>query len=158
MGNNNGDPSDDISYRNGTIAYNRTERAIYQAAITCEFLILIFIQLINFDDFKLQNFIKGKLTSNDVDLFASTPVSRMNLQENPYSMIFPKQDDSYEPAFIDELPRDPRIVAACNNNLLCISDATISGLDSMGKDTKSGQAAVQNSVAQISKINHNYRI
>ena len=41
MGNNNGDPSDDISYRNGTIAYNRTERAIYQAAITCKFLILI---------------------------------------------------------------------------------------------------------------------
>jgi hypothetical protein len=37
MGNNNDDPSDDITYRNGTIAFNRTDRAIYQAAITCKF-------------------------------------------------------------------------------------------------------------------------
>ena len=36
MGNNNGDPSDDISYRNGNIENGRTDRAIYQAAITCK--------------------------------------------------------------------------------------------------------------------------
>ena len=110
--------------------------------------------------FKFQNFIKGKLTSADVDLFLflnSTTASRIYLQENPYSMIFPKQGDVYDPVFVDELPRDPSIVAACNNNPSCISDATISGLVSMGVDTKSGQAAVQNSVAQISKINHKYR-
>ncbi len=82
----------------------------------------------------------------------------MNLQANPYSMIFPKLDAVFEPTFDDELPLDPSIVAACKNDSLCISDATISGLKSMGLDTKSGQAAVQNSVAQISKFNNNYRI
>ena len=107
--------------------------------------------------FKFQNFIKGKLTPEDVDLFLN-PTTRIYLQANPYSMIFTKQGDGYDPVFVDELPRDPSIVAACNNNPSCISDATISGLVSMGVDTKSGQAAVQNSVAQISKINHKYRI
>jgi hypothetical protein len=76
----------------------------------------------------------------------------MNFQANPYSMIFPKLDTAFQPTFDDELIPDPSIVAACNNDSLCISDATISGLVSMGVDTKSGQAAVQNSVAQISKI------
>jgi hypothetical protein len=35
LGNNNGDPSDDISYRNGTIEYGGSDRTIYQAAVTC---------------------------------------------------------------------------------------------------------------------------
>ncbi len=87
-----------------------------------------------------------------MDLFADSLASRMNLQANPYSMIFPKLDTAFLPTFDDELIPDPKIAAACNNDSLCISDATISGLVSMGVDTKSGQAAVQNSVAQISKI------
>jgi hypothetical protein len=36
MGNNNGDPTDDVFYRNGTIEYGRSQRAIYRAAIDCK--------------------------------------------------------------------------------------------------------------------------
>ena len=36
MGNNNGDPTDDIFYRNGTIEYSRSQRTIYRAAIDCK--------------------------------------------------------------------------------------------------------------------------
>jgi hypothetical protein len=93
---------------------------------------------------------EGQLSSNDKDLFEQTISSKKNLQ--PYSLIFPHSLTSvFEPTFDDELTPDPSIVAACKNDSSCISDATISGLISMGVDTKSGQAAVQNSLAQTSE-------
>ena len=35
MGNNNGDPNDDVTFRNGTIQKSSKQKDIYQAAITC---------------------------------------------------------------------------------------------------------------------------
>ena len=51
MGNNNGDPTDDITYRNGTIEYSKSQRAIYQAAMDCKkkriFLLSFYFKLSN---------------------------------------------------------------------------------------------------------------
>ena len=38
MGNNNGDPTDDIVSRSGESPVNNTQRNVYNVAITCEYL------------------------------------------------------------------------------------------------------------------------